>query len=296
MKFYPIHTHYLPASLHDVEIESAIISIELNAKLQNLYYQNSRTVKTIRNFLHEWNEITEKKFPLQSRPYFALEGETDLHSLHDLHEMYALGLVSIQIQRKIKLTPFFNPKSGLTPLGKHLLRMMDEIGIFLDLSHLNGQILKHILDHAPGPRVVSHVVCRDLFHWSLTTRANSMSADELLACSAQLYGVPFVDDLVSPHASFSVAERKAEVRHVAEHIVRLAEIVGPERVALGPDYFDYASIIDLEIGIVPGLDSKEGLWQLQKELKILGISAYDIEAIFWANAARVLPPAKGINA
>ena len=295
MKFYPIHTHYLPASLHDVEIESSVICIELNSKLQYLYYQSNPAVKTILTFLHEWHEITEDKFPLQSRPYFALEGETDLDGLHDLHEMHALGLVSIQLQREIKPTPFFNPESGLTDLGKNLLRMMAETGIFLDLSHLNGQLLKHLLDHAPGPRLVSHVVCRDLFHWSLTTRANSMSADELLACSAQLYGVPFVDDLVSPHACFSIAERKAEIRHVAEHIVRLAEIVGPERVALGPDYFDYASIDDLEIGLVPGLDSKEGLLQLQQELKFLGVCADDIEAIFWANATRVLPPAKGID-
>ncbi len=292
MKFYPIHTHYLPASLHDVDIESAIICIELNSKLQNLYYRNNRNAKTILKFLRGWHEIIEDKSSLQSRPYFALEGEADLDGLHDLYEMHSLGLISIQLQREKKLTLFFNPESGLTDLGKQLLRLMAEMDIFLDLSHMNGQILKHLLDYAPGPRLVSHVVCQDLLQWSLTTRANSMSADELLACSAQLYGVPFVDDLVSPHACFSIAERKAEIRHVAEHIVRLAEIVGSERVALGPDYFDYASFIDFEIGIVQGLDKKGGLMQLKQDLKKLGVSANDIEAIFWANAARILPPIK----
>lgn len=219
MKFYPIHTHYLPTSLDNVEIESAVISIELNSKLQNLYYQNTRNIKTICQFMQKWNEFIQDKFPLQSRPYFALEGEADLDGLRDLHEMRALGLVSIQLQREKKITPFFNPESGLTDLGKHLLRLMAEIDMFLDLSHLNGQVLKHLLDYAPGPRLVSHVVCRDLFKWSLITRANSMSADELLACSAQLYGVPFIDDLVSPYPCFSVAERKVEIRHVAEHII-----------------------------------------------------------------------------
>jgi len=293
LKYYPIHTHYLPKSLNQVELVGAIICIEMKENFLNTYYGYASTKQKIGvlTFLKKWDELSRNSISLGFRPYFAIEDETGIEDISDLPELRTLGLISIQLQRKRKETIFFHPKTGVTGTGKILLYKMADFDIFLDLSHLHGPVLNHIIDHAPGRRIVSHVVCKDLFPWSLTTRANSMSAEELLKCDAQLYGVPSIDDLISPYACEKKAKRSATIRHVAEHIVKLTEIVGLERVALGPDYFDYTSTnnLYLEIGIITNLDQKQGPMQLRNELEDMGLSQEDIASIFWGNAWRVFP-------
>jgi microsomal dipeptidase-like Zn-dependent dipeptidase len=295
LNYYPIHTHYLPAGLDEIELVAALVCIEMNPKLLRTYYGCTYSGQEIAalTFLRNWHELSSGCRPLNFRPYFALEGEAGLGDLHDLSEMRALGLLTIQLQRERRETVFFRPETGLTEMGKCLLHKMADLDMFLDLSHLHGPVLNYVLAHVPCRRIVSHVVCRDLFPWSLTARANSMSAEELLACNAHLYGVPFIDDLVSPRACSIKAKRWAEIRHVAEHLVRLTEIVGTERVALGPDYFDYGALNDsnIEIGLVEGLDQGQGMIQLCNELQNLGLNQSDVANIFWGNAARVLPPA-----
>ena len=293
LQYYPIHTHYLPKGLNQVELVGSIICVEMNEKLLNTYYGYASTEQKIGalTFLQNWAELSRNSMSLGFRPYFAIEDETGIEDLCDLPELRTLGLISIQLQRKRKETIFFYPKTGVTDMGKTLLCKMADLDIFLDLSHLHGPVLNHIIDHTPGRRIVSHVVCRDLFPWSLTTRANSMSAEELLKCDAQLYGVPFIDDLISPYACKKKVKRSATIRHVVEHIVKLTEIVGLERVALGPDYFDYTSTNNshMEIGVVTNLDQKRGLMQLRNELEDMGLSQEDITSIFWGNARRILP-------
>ena len=296
MKFYPIHTHYIPSSLDDIELAGAIVCVELTPKYLYHYYgwnfSKSWPTQSIMEFLLNWEDLNKERKSLPFRPYFSLEGGEDLFVTEDLPKLRSKGLISIQIFREKRNSPFMTLREGLTDLGMELLEKMAIYDIFLDVSHLHGPMIKHILNAAPGRKMVSHVVCKDLFPWSLTHRANSMSENELVECDAELYGVPFVDDLVSPAPSRKISERGAIIGNVAEQLVKLASIVGTERVALGPDYFDFSALESegIEVETVPGLDRCEGLTCLWSELCSRGLSYEDVNNIFWRNAFRVLPP------
>jgi microsomal dipeptidase-like Zn-dependent dipeptidase len=299
LKWYPIHTHCMPDSLANVELVGSVFCVEMEPTLVHKYYGWSdhwpdTPIERIKTFLKSWNKLCAgQKTWLPYRPLFALESEADLGNLHELPELQSLGLASIQFLREKRDTAYFNMVHGVTDKGRALLDKMAELDILLDLSHLHGPLLEHVLSKAPGRRIVSHVVCLNAFPWSLARRANAMNSTELRACNAELYGIPFVDDLVSRKPCLTVAERKADIADVATHVVRLVEVVGKERVALGPDYFDYASLnpTGIEVGTVAGLEEREGLASLWQELCRRGLSDADVANIFWGNAKRLFPPA-----
>jgi microsomal dipeptidase-like Zn-dependent dipeptidase len=70
----------------------------------------------------------------------------------------------------------------------------------------------------------------------------------------------------------------------------VADIVGVDHVALGPDYFDYGCWPDseAEIGCVNGLDTIDGLRQLADELLRIGFSEQNVRGLFAGNAERVI--------
>lgn len=53
-------------------------------------------------------------------------------------------------------------EGGLTELGKPLLRVMEEVGMILDLTHLADQAFWEALEIFPGPVLASHNNCRAL--------------------------------------------------------------------------------------------------------------------------------------
>ncbi|MEA5089610.1 membrane dipeptidase [Solidesulfovibrio sp.] len=277
LRWYPIHTHLLPAGLAGTKLVGAVLCLP-----------PAGAIADIEAGMAQWPGKEQMAFC----PLFSLEQETDLGNLGALPRLRSLGLVSLQLLRERKNSMYFDLARGLTDSGTALLRRMADLDMLLDLSHLHGPVLTHVLNAAPGRRMVSHVVCQEVFPWSLTRRANAMDDAELAACDAELYGIPFVDDLVSARPSLTRAERQAGVGDVADHILHLARVVGPERVALGPDYFDYDTLAGagIEVGSAGELDQVEGLARLWQALRDRGLNEGEVEGVFWRNASRVLPP------
>jgi len=115
-----------------------------------------------------------------------------------------------------------------------------------------------------------------------------MTPEELCACDAKLYGLPFIDDLLSPVGTCDPSIRKTGIELLAQHIACMVEIVGIDRVALGPDYFSESDYKILGVNTVPGMDTPYGLNMLQQCLHCKGFSKSDIDAIFFKNALRVM--------
>lgn len=296
LKWFPIHLHYLPVGLADIECVGAVICAEWKPVLIRSYYdwEGAWPIAPgdrLMAFLRNWPELSLGT-ACQSLKHvlFSIEGESDLGGLYRLEEMKSLKLSCIQIFHKME-TVYFHPNHGLTNEGHALLREMERLDFVLDLSHLSGPRLDHVLASYDGRRIVSHVVCLDELPWSLVSRANAMSDRELRACCAELYGVPFIDDLISAHPCLRCSERNIGIKDIVNHIVRLADVVGIERVALGPDYFDYEILAaqGVEVGPVSNLDQRRGLEILWEELCRRGLSELEVSGIFWRNAARVFP-------
>ncbi|MGO9902339.1 MAG: dipeptidase [Solirubrobacteraceae bacterium] len=175
--------------------------------------------------------------------------------------------------------PFISPSSpdtgpSLTDAGRALVRRCAELGIMVDLSHLNEAGFWDVARIAPGPLVASHAGVHALCPTSrnLTDR----QLDEIGA-SGGLVGVVFACPFL--RADFA-DDACTPLTLIAEHARYIAERIGPAHVALGSD-FDGATI--------PGeLGSAAGIPKLVQALRDAGFSRPELDAIAWGNWRRVL--------
>jgi membrane dipeptidase len=175
--------------------------------------------------------------------------------------------------------PFRFPASpdtgpGLTDAGRALVRRCADLGILVDVSHLNAAGFADVERLAAAPIVASHCACH-----ALCPATRNLTDDQLRAISRSgglvgiVFAVPFLradghDDPDTPLATLV-----AHVRHAVD-------VAGLDHVALGSD-FDGATIPDA-IGDVAGLPG------LLAALRDDGFSAAEVERIAWSNWRRVL--------
>lgn len=295
IQIFPVHLHTIYKEYVN-SICGTVFTIETNLKrMSNVYcapyiwkdWRELQASAIIRNFLQCWHDLLPSA--LQAHPVIFNIENIPREGLPPLAPLVGPGLVSVQIFHPLAANRYIDPFTGLSGAGKKLLHELDAAGMFLDLSHLSGPLLQHVLHHAPQRRIVSHVVCADLLVPAVTARANAMTREELLACDAALYGIPFLDDLLSTRGTENARERDASIPLLARHIARMAEVVGLERVALGPDFFDAEDCRTHGVNIVDGLETPAGLVRLREcLLEQCNLTEGQVEAIFSRNALRVL--------
>jgi membrane dipeptidase len=175
--------------------------------------------------------------------------------------------------------PFRFPSSpdtgpGLTDKGSALVRACAELGVLVDLSHLNEAGFWDVAALEPGPLVASHSAAHALCPASRNLTDRQLDA---IGASGGLVGIvfatpflrrDFADDGETPPAL------------IAEHARYVADRIGVAHVALGSD-FDGATIPS-DLGDVAGLP------RLLAALEDRGFSRPEIEAISWHNWRRVL--------
>jgi membrane dipeptidase len=123
-----------------------------------------------------------------------------------------------------------NRERGLTYLGKELVRRCNEMGILVDVSHLNIAGFWDVLETSSKPIVASHSNAR-----AICDHERNLNDDQIraLAENGGLMGINFARQfLVEGAQTGSDVSLDAMVDHI-DHIVGL---VGIDHVALGSDY------------------------------------------------------------
>ncbi|WP_297104814.1 dipeptidase [uncultured Devosia sp.] len=187
---------------------------------------------------------------------FHIEGaeaiDTDFRTFEVL---YAAGLRSIGITWsranafgtgvpfRFPADPDIGP--GLTDAGRQLVRLCDERGVLVDLSHLNAAGFRDVAAISTKPLVATHsnvhAVCpstRNLLDWQLSAIRESKG----------VVGLNYATGFLRPDGRFD-ADTPLEL--MVRHVDALVEAVGEDGVALGSD-FDGA-MIPVEIGDVTGV-------------------------------------------
>ncbi|MBJ7455877.1 MAG: dipeptidase [Thermoleophilia bacterium] len=175
--------------------------------------------------------------------------------------------------------PFAFPSSpdtgpGLTPQGIALVRRCSEMGVLVDLSHLNAAGFWDVARLDAGPLVVSHAGAHALCPASRNLTDAQIDA---VGASGGLVGIIFACSLL--RADFG-DDPTTPVALIARHARHVADRIGPEHVALGSD-FDGALIPDA-VGDVRGLPL------VLEALAAEGFGPEDIAAVAWGNWRRVL--------
>jgi membrane dipeptidase len=175
--------------------------------------------------------------------------------------------------------PFIFPSSpdtgpGLTPAGIRLVRRCAELGVLVDLSHLNEAGFWDVARLELGPLVTSHAGAHALAPCSRNLTDEQLDA---IAATGGLAGIVFACSFL--RADFADDE-DTPLELIAEHARYVADRIGVEHVALGSD-FDGA-MIPAPLGDVAGLP------RLLQALADSGFSSEELEAVAWHNWRRVL--------
>jgi membrane dipeptidase len=175
--------------------------------------------------------------------------------------------------------PFAFPSSpdtgpGLTESGLALVGRCAELGIAVDLSHLNEAGFWDLARLDRGPLIASHSGVHALAQASRNLTDRQLDA---LGSSGGLVGIVYACKFL--RADFA-DDPESAIELIAEHARYVADRIGVEHVALGSD-FDGATI-PAELGGAAGLP------RLLATLADIGFTSAEVEAIAWGNWRRVL--------
>jgi membrane dipeptidase len=180
--------------------------------------------------------------------------------------------------------PFAFPASpdtgpGLTAAGRRLVRRCAELGVAVDLSHLNEAGFWDVARLDQAPLIASHSGVHAL---CASTRNLTDAQLDAIASSGGLVGIVFAAPFLRADGA---DDADTPLRTIVAHVRYAADRIGVEHVALGSD-FDGATIPD-ELGDVAGLP------RLLEALAADGFSEDEVRAIAWDNWRRVLARAWG---
>ncbi len=163
--------------------------------------------------------------------------DTDLEMLDVLH---AAGLRSLGpvwsrptifghgVPFAFPATPDIGP--GLTDAGLRLVRRCDELGILIDLSHMNEAGFRDVARHSTNPLVATHsnahAICR---------HARNLTDDQLrvIRDSGGMVGLNFATAFLRPDGRM-MADVPLEI--MLRHLDHMIGILGEDHVGLGSDY------------------------------------------------------------
>lgn len=163
---------------------------------------------------------------------------------------------------------------GLTDAGRALVGACAELGILVDLSHLNEAGFWDVAELEPGPLVASHSGAHAVAAASRNLTDGQLDA---IAASDGLVGIVFAAPFLRPDFA---DDPETPLELIAEHARYVADRIGPRHVALGSD-FDGATI-PAELGDAAGLP------KLVAALAAAGFDEEELADVCWRNWRRVL--------
>ena len=165
------------------------------------------------------------------------------------------------------------PETGLTDLGRQLVRECDRMGIILDVSHINPAGFWDMIEESANPIVATHSSVK-----AISPHVRNLDDDQIRAIARKggTIGINFANIFLRPDMQPS---RDTSLETVVSHFMHIVKVVGDEHVSFGSD-FDGTDI--------PGfIGDAEGLPVLARALKEAGIGETGMERVCNGNFLRV---------
>ena len=221
----------------------------------------------------------------------SLEGaeplQNDLGLLRIFYELGVRGLGLVWSRRNyVADGAFFGSvqegrKGGLTSFGVKLIEKAEDLGIIIDLSHINDEGFSDVLDIATKPVIASHSNCRALTD---TMRNLTDRQIERIAANGGVIGMNSVNMFTNPD------KEKATASDLVDHVDHIVKIAGIDHVGIGFDICNtFTNFLQLEESL-PAYDIIESHDQLPDFTSALIDRGYcddDILKILGGNFLRV---------
>ncbi|CAA9547900.1 MAG: Microsomal dipeptidase [uncultured Thermomicrobiales bacterium] len=162
---------------------------------------------------------------------------------------------------------------GLTGAGRDLVRACNEMGVLLDVSHLNDAGFWDVVETTTRPIVASHSNSK-----AISPHPRNLSDDQIRAIAENggLLGLNFAIGFLWPDMG---QRTDLPLDLMVDHVAHVADLVGIEHVAIGSDY-DGARVPD-------AVADASQIGRLVEHLRLRDFTEPDIAAICHGNWLRV---------
>lgn len=173
-------------------------------------------------------------------------------------------------------------ENGLTEFGEQVVKQAEELGMIIDVSHLNETGFWDVMEITTQPVIASHSNCR-----AINGIMRNLTDDQIKAL-AKTGGVIGINA-----ASVIVAENNADVKALADHVDHLREIAGIDHIGLGFDFCDQIfrdqsqNKDKKQDGPYDVIKGHRNIYRLTEELIMRGYTDDELRLIYGENFLRV---------
>lgn len=272
-----------PEHLHDPK--SRVKQI-INS-MQNEFKESKDIINQVTNY----NDLVRSKDNKKMNILVGMEGLEHIGSDIDLLEKFYndIGLRHASLtwnEKNLLASGISDDEGGLSKLGVAAIKKMEELGIVVDVSHLNEKSFWDVVNIAEKPIIASHSNTK---FYSKVKR--NLTDEQIIAISKTggLIGVNSVSDFVSPN------KEKQNINHLIEHIEHIKSLIGINHIAFGFDFCDF--LPESYVGkkdpktnslSVKNLSSEADISNLIKALEKRNFTPSEIKAISYKNFYNLL--------
>lgn len=223
--------------------------------IANLYFMNKDEMKEeLGQFYKEDIDVVEmfkistnlfKKYFPNTKVIFSIEGCDYIKDTNELEELYKLGLQNILLvwNNSNKYGAGTRGSGGLTSLGRKFLIKAIDLGITIDLSHMNRdtfydtvKLLKEQKDLGKNVKViVSHSNCYSIYNHDRNLDDEQIESIKELN---PVMGLVSYEEFV-----FNSKDKEVLISKYLEHVERVVKILGVDHVGVATDDMIFAKVL-----------------------------------------------------
>lgn len=246
--------------------------------------------KDILTVARSYQDMIQAKKEGRMYAFIGLEGLKSIGEDTDLiEEFYTFGArhagLTWNEENALATGVLGDPDRGLTAAGRRAVRKIEDLGMILDVSHLNDASFWDLMDTATKPVVATHSNCRALCH-----QKRNLTDDQLkeIAKTGGIVGLNSFNEFVDDD------QKNQDLEHLVRHVIHMAEIMGVEHIGFGFDFSEFLegdtlkSFSSQSFPYTIGLKDASCVPALTEELKKAGFSQEEMEMISYKNWHRVI--------
>ena len=166
-------------------------------------------------------------------------------------------------------------ENGLKPAGFAMVEAMENLGVIIDVSHLNDAGIFDILRTVKKdtPVIASHSNARAICHHprNLTDEMLRQIADHGGIC-----GINFAYEFISDEESES---QLTTIDGMIRHMTYIRNVAGIDTIGFGSDFDGIGNPVEVK--------NAAGMQQIAQKMELAGFTLDEIEKVFYKNALRV---------
>lgn len=243
-------------------------------------------IKIVKNY-EDFKSVSDGKIKV----IIGMEGMSQIGcELKEIEKYYDLGVrhASLTWNEENALATGAGGRSdrGLTELGNKAVKIIEDLGIVIDVSHLNDKSFWDVVKISKKPIIASHSNSR-----AICNNRRNLTDEQIIAIAntGGLIGINSFRDFVSEDV------KEQNIVYLIKHIDYIKNLVGIDHLAYGFDFCDFIqndtlSSFSTDSDLAPGIDGLDSVTEVEKLNEILlskGYSKEELEKISFLNYDRV---------